>query len=299
MGDKELCKYGAKCYQRNEAHRNRFSHPSPSAESNQNKRGSSPENSPNGNKRTRADDSPSSRATNGSPMQRQGSSSPLKISPKNGTNGANGTEKSNSPARETPVYTEEASTSTVGDRGSNPKRDHDSIGDAFDKESETRFSQRVEYKAQIATPSLFIKNKFLVEMPADFYAFWDFCVETAQGDQKPEKVFEKFGLKLVGPFDVLAGKFTESKLFEPGEYLRHWRYFYDPPEFQVRSAIEPFAEHIDIIRFFQTILMKEKTGIHYGYWRDEPTGECFVARNDVAKGCEISIITDNVFSAVM
>ena len=36
------------------------------------------------------------------------------------------------------------------------------------------------------------------------------------------------GLKLVGPYDILAGKKSTKK--KPCWY-RHWRYYYDPPEF--------------------------------------------------------------------
>jgi len=38
------------------------------------------------------------------------------------------------------------------------------------------------------------------------------------------------GLQLVGPYDVLAGKTKSGPVARPN-YLRHWRYYYDPPEF--------------------------------------------------------------------
>jgi len=41
-------------------------------------------------------------------------------------------------------------------------------------------------------------------------------------------------LQLVGPYDVLAGKtkkHTARTGSESPNYLRHWRYYYDPPEF--------------------------------------------------------------------
>ena len=42
------------------------------------------------------------------------------------------------------------------------------------------------------------------------------------------------GLQLVGPYDVLAGK-TKKYVSRAGSgrpnYLRHWRYYFDPPEF--------------------------------------------------------------------
>jgi len=43
------------------------------------------------------------------------------------------------------------------------------------------------------------------------------------------------GLQLVGPYDVLAGK-TKKRVAHAASgrpnYLRHWRYYFDPPEFQ-------------------------------------------------------------------
>lgn len=80
---------------------------------------------------------------------------------------------------------------------------------------------------------------------------------------------------------MFVGKFNDAQMFEPGDYIRHYRYYYDPPE-------------------FQTILQKDKTGIHYGYWRDDPKDKdnCLVARNDCDKGCEISFVGDSLFSAV-
>lgn len=80
------------------------------------------------------------------------------------------------------------------------------------------------------TESEFIQRNFLVKMPDDFYKFWEFCKIINEKD--PLHAFEKVDLVLVGPFDVLAGKFqnvTKTK----NEYLRHWRYYYDPPEMQV------------------------------------------------------------------
>ena len=44
--------------------------------------------------------------------------------------------------------------------------------------------------------------------------------------------WSKLGLQLVGPYDVLAGRTCKknSRGRRPC-YLRHWRYYYDPPEF--------------------------------------------------------------------
>lgn len=41
------------------------------------------------------------------------------------------------------------------------------------------------------------------------------------------------GLKLVGPYDVLAGRMNEFDAKDVNKTVLHWRYYYDPPEFQV------------------------------------------------------------------
>lgn len=46
-------------------------------------------------------------------------------------------------------------------------------------------------------------------------------------------------------------------------------------------------------------MLKDKTTIHYGYWRDSPGKNCLIARNDESKGCEITHIADNAILAVM
>lgn len=45
-------------------------------------------------------------------------------------------------------------------------------------------------------------------------------------------------LKLVGPFDILAGKVSEVYEEDLPDFLRHWRFYYDPPEFQVGLILE-------------------------------------------------------------
>jgi hypothetical protein len=52
------------------------------------------------------------------------------------------------------------------------------------------------------------------------------------------------GLLLVGPFDVLSGKLKEAKSRKPSVYVIHWRYYYDPPEFQVGYVVL-YCEHMD------------------------------------------------------
>uniref|UniRef100_A0A182NP67 Zf-CCHH domain-containing protein n=1 Tax=Anopheles dirus TaxID=7168 RepID=A0A182NP67_9DIPT len=154
------------------------------------------------------------------------------------------------------------------------------MSDLYDPQIE--YSKQAEYTELCEDPKNFIKHKFLVEMAPCFDSLWEFCSEQGiKAGVKPEDVFTSFGLRLVGPYDVMAGKFKDVKIHEPGDYLRHWRFYYDPPE-------------------FQTVLIQNGTGVHYGYWRDAPDSkDGVVAWNDVNKGCEFKIIGQNVFDAIL
>lgn len=78
-----------------------------------------------------------------------------------------------------------------------------------------------------------IKDLFLVEMPVDFFQFYEFCKSVSKNN--PLLACKSVCLKLVGPYDVLDDKIKSSEITSDKEkYLVHWRYYYDPPEFQVR-----------------------------------------------------------------
>ncbi|XP_028658021.1 histone PARylation factor 1 isoform X2 [Erpetoichthys calabaricus] len=116
-------------------------------------------------------------------------------------------------------------------------------------------------------------------MPADFYHFWVFCKKLYP--QKPcDALKSSLGIQLVGPYDILAGKHKTTKNVKPNYFL-HWRYYYDPPEFQT-FAVE-----------------KNPTEFHLGYYRDSPEElPAFVGSNEAKKGCSISQMGGNVFVAV-
>lgn len=77
-----------------------------------------------------------------------------------------------------------------------------------------------------------IMNLFLVEMPKDFFQFYQFCKSISKDN--PLLACKSVRLKLVGPYDVLNGKIKISSNEDDKEkYLTHWRYYYDLPEFQV------------------------------------------------------------------
>ncbi|KAK9506514.1 hypothetical protein O3M35_008437 [Rhynocoris fuscipes] len=121
-----------------------------------------------------------------------------------------------------------------------------------------------------------IKLLFLVDMPDDFYSFYEFCKSLSSSS--PKKALKSLNLELVGPFDVLDGGLKDCT---KEEALRHYRYYFDPPE-------------------FQTILKgDDKQQLHYGYFRDDPEEfPCFVAKNYALVGPTITLVAGNIFGAV-
>lgn len=216
------CKYGIDCYQRNQAHKDRFSHPpKDQADDDENRRSASPQPA----KR---------RKTESSVESDDDSDAEIESSPK--ANDADVESTSNGSTSEnitaTSAQTHEEASNSAAENVSQPVvKCSEFIYENFDHGPH---AQRAEHKKLLESPIEFIRAKFLVEMPADFLAFWEFCEAEKKTNSKAEHLFSKFGLHLVGPFDVLAKKFHDVEPFEPGDYLRHWRFYYDPPEFQVR-----------------------------------------------------------------
>nr|CAH7743309.1 unnamed protein product [Callosobruchus chinensis] len=143
---------------------------------------------------------------------------------------------------------------------------------------EVETSSNSKENAQMKTCSQFIKEKFLIELPPDFYNFWKFC-ETLH-PTNPLEALKGINLKLVGPFDVLAGKFDDIEKADD-DYLIHWRYFRDPPE-------------------FLTVLKgDDKTGYHIGYFRDSPEEvPILLASNESEKDGVFTLMGGNIFAAV-
>ena len=86
-----------------------------------------------------------------------------------------------------------------------------------------------------------------LQFPNDFFEFWEWYNRLPPDLAK--SFHEELGIQLVGPFDVLDGKFDNIKLRYPA--VLHWRYQYDPPE-------------------FFTVLSGNIDGLHWGYWFDDP-----------------------------
>ncbi|XP_063823222.1 histone PARylation factor 1 [Ostrinia nubilalis] len=125
-----------------------------------------------------------------------------------------------------------------------------------------------------ADPKLF-KDLFLVDMPQDFLKFFE-CLNK---DNSIEKMLASVGLQLIGPFDLLLGKLP--MVDDNNLYLVHWRFFFDPPEFQA------------------ILKRKGASQFHIGYYRDSPEEKpVFLASNDSEKDCRILPVAENIFGAV-
>ncbi|XP_066488899.1 histone PARylation factor 1 [Tiliqua scincoides] len=125
-----------------------------------------------------------------------------------------------------------------------------------------------------------VESCYRLKMPEDFYHFWKFC-EKLDPDQPCGALMSSIGLELVGPYDILAGKHRTVSRSGDVNFNLHWRFFYDPPE-------------------FQTIFIGDsKMQYHMGYFRDVPDElPVWVGENEAKKGCTISQAGDNVFAAV-
>lgn len=75
-----------------------------------------------------------------------------------------------------------------------------------------------------------IKELFLVDMPTDFYKFYESLKDVPNFNQ----LLSSVNLELIGPFDLLLDKLPI--LSDKDLYLIHWRFFFDPPEFQVSNS---------------------------------------------------------------
>jgi hypothetical protein len=92
-----------------------------------------------------------------------------------------------------------------------------------------------------------LRELYGVEFPNDLFAFWEWYNKLQP--EVADSFHEELGIRLVGPFDVLAGRFDNVELRYPA--VLHWRYQFDPPE-------------------FFTVFSGNTDGLHWGYWFDDP-----------------------------
>jgi hypothetical protein len=122
-----------------------------------------------------------------------------------------------------------------------------------------------------------LRHLYGFDFPEDLFHFWDLA--TRLRPLGPLAAFsETLGFHLVGPFEVLAGRFDRvSPHLSP---LLHWRYANDPPE-------------------FFTVLAGEPGDLHWGYYLDAPPeGPVCVASYCAEDAFEITVDGANLFEAV-
>jgi hypothetical protein len=125
-----------------------------------------------------------------------------------------------------------------------------------------------------------LRELYGFDWPDDLFRFWDFA-RRLQPLNPLEALAEPLGIVLVGPFEVLAGRFN-GRTPRYSQVL-HWRYYDDPPE-------------------FFTVLAGDTDGLHWGYYLDDP-GPGRVSRPTVASyyardAFELSADGDSLFEAV-
>lgn len=271
MDAKPLCKYGDQCYRKNPDHLAEFQHPDKSE----------PTGVVGGVDRHRSrspiDSAPKAKPATAATASKTVAEKPRRESATSTTTDDSRPAKTGSAEADAEAMPADSEAKCKSSSGHQQK--------CFD--SNTDASMLEEYKALLSDRPEFIRQKFMVNMPEDFYRFFEFC-ET-QNSLEPCQALQNFGLLLAGPYDVLNGKFDDLPPMEPSRYLRHCRLFYDPPEFQTVLISQPDAQN---------------RGVHFGYWRDDPSlpaaaGNCFIVKNDEEAGCEVTIVADNIFVAVM
>ncbi|XP_043267939.1 histone PARylation factor 1 isoform X2 [Venturia canescens] len=276
------CQYGIKCYQKNPTHHEKYKHPPKKAQSERNiekelgkgrkrKSSDSEDESSNMNEREtkwKKEDESAERAHSLSP-------SPTSI------------EESHSKAEEESNSSLINDSYSKGDTARSERNDSDLVGTSKTLEKVTGEEKKIVDKTvkKIVVDSSWekfdqtIHKLFLTKMPDDFYLFYDFCKSLSPKD--PTNAFKLVDIQLVGPYDVLSSKITADNHDDTEKYLRHWRYYYDPPE-------------------FQTVLKgNNKDGLHYGYWRDDiDQPPIYVAKNNANKDCIIEPVAPNIFGAM-
>jgi len=93
-----------------------------------------------------------------------------------------------------------------------------------------------------------LRQLYGFDFPEDLFRFWEF-VNRVQPLDPLNALWESLRMSLVGPFEVLAGRFDKRR--PRHSQLLHWRYYDDPPE-------------------FFTVFAGDTDGLHWGYVLDDP-----------------------------
>ncbi|XP_076237693.1 histone PARylation factor 1 [Calliopsis andreniformis] len=268
--DKRLpCRYGAKCYQKNAVHHEKYKHPF--TKDAKNKKGL--KRTTIGKKRKKKD---ADHTSNDSPQKK------VQKKDDNVVN-ENVEDKSSSYAHDNDNEKSKETNAEIKNETSdseNTEQIKDSTNEVTVASILKDSNVNIENDKILSTNAqTVISHLFLTEMPDDFFEFYEFCKNICKED--PLNALKDLQLHLVGPYDVFKDKFLSSKVSDKEALLRHWRYYYDPPEFQTIIKID------------------NKDGLHFGYWRDDMSEKpVFVAKNKASINCIIEPVAENIFGAV-
>jgi hypothetical protein len=120
-----------------------------------------------------------------------------------------------------------------------------------------------------------IKEIYGFDFPNDLLQVWKFASEYSP--KNPLDAFAAIEMRLVGPFEALAGRFEGATLRYPA--VLHWRYRDDPPEF-----FTAIAGHID--------------GLHWGYWFDAEPEQPWIASYYSNDAYEFTVCGRTLFDAI-
>ncbi len=122
-----------------------------------------------------------------------------------------------------------------------------------------------------------LRQLYGFDFPEDLFRFWEFATRLRPLEPLAA-LADTSGIHLVGPFEVLAGRFDGRS--PTHSQLLHWRYSMDPPE-------------------LFTVLAGGTDGLHWGYYLDDPAaGEGCVASYYANDAFELSADGDSLFEAV-
>ena len=119
-----------------------------------------------------------------------------------------------------------------------------------------------------------------VEMPPDFYSFWEFAKTVNK--ENPLLCLSPVSLKLCGAFELLAGTVPSRAPRSRSLFLTHQRFHFDPPELQTVVCETSHTK-----------------GVHLGYFRDSPDqAPSLVVVGVEAQGAKLASVGDNLFAGV-
>lgn len=121
-----------------------------------------------------------------------------------------------------------------------------------------------------------LRAEYGFDFPEGLYRFWGFVNRLAPLEPLGA-LSAALGITLVGPFEVLAGRFDGR--VPRRSLLLHWRYYDDPPE-------------------FFTVFAGGGDGLHGGYYLDDPAGAAGCVASYYARDAfELSVEGDDLFEA--